>query len=197
MFGSSGHILRVDLSERKYSREPVDPYTNHFVGGRGINVKVIFDELDSKISPFYPRNKLLIGPGVLTGTMAPSASRTQLTTILPNGFLASSGIGGFIGAEIRYAGYDNIIIQGKSNNPIYIFINDNGVEFKVASHIWGKDTQETQRLIKKELNDADLQIMCIDVAGENLVSFSCIMTGLSSAAGHGGFGAIMGSKNLL
>lgn len=196
MFGRSGHILRVDLSERKYSREPVESYTHNFIGGRGINVKVVFDEVDSKISPFDQKNRLVIGPGILAGTPAPTASRSQITTILPNGLLASSGIGGFLGAEIRHSGYDNIIIQGKEERPGYIFINDTGVEFKDASHLWGKDTQETQQLLKKELNDPDVQIMCIGPAGESLVSFSCIMTGMTNAAGHGGYGAIMGSKNL-
>lgn len=194
--GWSGQILRIDLSKKESLTEAVAPYTRSFIGGRGINVKIMYDEVDPKIAPFDPANRLLLGPGVLAGTPAPAAGRMKVTTMCPNGFLASSGIGGFIGAEIRHAGYDNIIIQGKSGKPVYLYIHDDSVEFRDASHIWGKDTWETQQIIRREIGDPDVQVMCIGPGGENLVSFACIMTGIFSAAGHGGTGAIMGSKNL-
>ena len=194
-FGWSGQILRVDLSNKKSSTVAVTPYTS-FVGGRGINTKIVFDEVDSKISPFDPANRLLFGPGVLTGTPAPTASRMAVTTLCPNGVISSSGIGGFTGAEIRLAGYDNIIVQGKSDKPVYLYIHDDAVEYRDASQVWGKDTLETQHLIRRELGDPDVQVLCIGPAGENMVSFACIRTGIFSAAGRGGMGAVMGSKNL-
>ena len=167
-----------------------------FIGGRGINVKLLFDELEPCVQPFDPENLIIFGPGALTGTPAPNASRMAVSTLLPYGHIASSNMGAFIGAEMRYAGINQLIIQGKSDKPVYLFIHDNGVEFIDAGTMWGRGTDETQETIKKELKDPDAQVMCIGPAAENLVSFSCIMTGMHSAAGHGGFGAVMGSKNL-
>ncbi|MBA7617155.1 putative oxidoreductase YdhV [subsurface metagenome] len=196
-FGWSGQILRVDLSKMESSTEDIEPYTRPFIGGRGVNVKIMYDELDPQISPFDPANRLCLGPGVLSGTLAPASTRIKITTMSPNGLLANAGIGGFIPAEIRQAGYDNIVIQGKSDKPVYLYIHDDLVEFKDASHIWGKDTAETQQIIKGEVGDS-AEIMCIGPGGENLVSFGCIVTGIEgeSVAGRGGLGAIMGSKNL-
>ena len=194
-FGWSGQILRVDLSNRKSSTEPTEPYTQPFIGGRGISVKIMYDEVGPKISPFDPGNRLLFGAGVLGGTPAPSSSRMKVTSMSTFGLLTSAGIGGFIGAEIRHAGYDNIIIEGKSDKPVYLYIHNDSVEFKDATHLRGKNTWETRQIIKEEVGDS-AQIMCIGPGGENLVSFGCILTGRGSAAGRGGFGAIMGSKNL-
>jgi len=194
--GWSGKILRVDLSGQKTSVESVDPYVGRFIGGRGINVKIVYDEVDTALSHTDPENRLVLGPGVLTGSPVPTASRMKITSMGPNKLLMSSGIGGFIGAEVRYAGYDNIIVQGRSESPVYLYINDEGVAFRDARHIWGKDTYETEEIIKKDTGDEDVKVMCIGPAGENMVSFSCIMTGITSSAGHGGLGAVMGSKNL-
>ena len=194
-FGWTGQILRVDLSKRESSIEDTEPYTHSFIGGRGINVKIIYDEVDHKVSPFDPANRLCFGPGPLGGTLAPACSRMKVTTMSPNGLITNSGIGGFVGAEIRHAGYDNIIIQGKSDKPVYLYINDDSVEIRDAGHIWGKDTWEAQQIIKKELGNS-VQTMCIGPAGEKLVSFGSIITGRQSSAGRGGTGTIMGSKNL-
>jgi len=193
--GWSGQILRVDLSKMVSSREDVMPYTRSFIGGRSINVKMMYDEVAPKISPFDPANKLYFGPGVLTGTLTPGAARMKVTSMSPNGLLANSGIGGWIGREIRYAGYDNLVIEGKADKPVYLYIHDDSIEFKDASHIWSKDTYETQQIIREELG-GPVVAMCIGTGGENLVSFSSIQTETGSAAGRGGFGAVMGSKNL-
>jgi aldehyde:ferredoxin oxidoreductase len=196
-YGWSGQILRIDLSEKKTTIEDVMPYTRSFIGGRGINVKKIYDEVGPEISPFDPANRLCLGPGALAGTPAPSSSRTKITAMSPRGLLDSSGIGGFIGAEIKYAGYDNIIIQGKSDTPVYIYIRDDSVKFRDASHLWGKDPWEAQEMIRNELGDRDIQAVSIGLGGENLVSFASITTGrMASSAGRGGLGAIMGSKKL-
>ena len=194
-FGWSGQILRVDLSNRKSSTEPTEPYTQPFIGGRGISVKIMYDEVGPEISPFDPGNRLLFGAGVLGGTPAPASSRTKVTSMSPFGLLTSAGLGGFIGAEIKHAGYDNIIIEGKSDKPVYLYIHNDSVEFKDATHLRGKNTWETQQIIKEEIGGS-AQIMCIGPGGENLVSFGCILTGRGSAAARGGLGAIMGSKNL-
>ena len=114
-FGWAGKILRVDLSGREFTEEDSAPYTGPFIGGRGINVKVAYDEIGLDISPFDPENRLVIGPGVLAGTLAPASSRTKVTSMSPHGFMASSGIGGSVGAEIKWAGYDNVVIQGRSD----------------------------------------------------------------------------------
>jgi aldehyde:ferredoxin oxidoreductase len=194
-FGWSGQILRVDLSNGQSQTEDTEPYTESFIGGKGINLKIIYDEVGPEIAAFDPANRLCFGPGVLTGTLAPAAGRMKVTSVSPHGRLASSGIGGFIGAEIRHAGYDNLVVQGRSEEPVYLHIHDDAVDLRDAAHIWGKGTQETQRLIKEEIGDS-VEIVCIGPAGENLVTFGCILTGMGSTAGRHGLGAIMGSKRL-
>jgi aldehyde:ferredoxin oxidoreductase len=194
-FGWTGKILRVDLSSGKTWTEDTEPYTRRFIGGKGINVKIMYDEVGPDVGPFDPENRICFGPGVLTGTAAPSHSRMKLTSISPNGNLQNSGIGGHIPAEIKRAGYDNVVIQGASDRPVYLSIANDKVEIKDAAHIWGKGTQGTQRVIKEELGES-AKVLCIGPAGENLVSFGCVITGFGSTAGRGGFGAIMGSKNL-
>jgi aldehyde:ferredoxin oxidoreductase len=194
-FGWSGQILRVNLSNAESHTEDVEPYARSFIGGKGINLKIMYDEVSPGTSAFDNENLLCFGPGVLTGTLAPSSGRMKVTSVSPHGLLANSGIGGFIGAQIRHAGYDNLIIQGKSDKPVYLYIHDESVEFRDAAHLWGKGSQETQRLIKEEVGDS-AEVLCIGPAGENLVSFAAILTGMGSAAGRHGLGSVMGSKRL-
>ena len=194
-FGWSGRILRVNLSNSESHTESVEAYTPSFVGGKGINLKIMYDEVSPETSAFDSANLLCFGPGVLTGTLAPASGRMKVTSVSPHGLLANSGIGGFIGAHIRRAGYDNLVIKGKSDKPVYLHIHDESVEFRDAAHLWGEGTQETQRLIKEEIGDS-VEIVCIGPAGENLVSFAAILTGMGSAAGRHGLGSIMGSKRL-
>lgn len=195
MSGWSGKILRVDLSNKSVTVEPTAPYIP-FVGGRGISIKIMFDEVGPEVAPFDPENRIIFGPGVLTGTPAPTASRMKITTMGSNGLIGSGGVGEGLGAEIRFAGYDQIIFQGKADKPTYVFINDDKVEFRDASALWGKETMETRKLIKEELDDNAVQVASIGPAGESLVAFACIKTGVFTTAGRGGMGAIMGSKNL-
>jgi aldehyde:ferredoxin oxidoreductase len=195
--GWTGKILDIDLSNMKITTKDTLPYTELFIGGRGINVKILFDEIDFSIDPFDPGNILAIGPGALAGTPAPCSSRSTITAISPRGLIDSSNIGGFIGAEIKFAGYDHIFISGKAEEPAYVYVSDDVVKIEDARHLWGKDPWMTQQLIRKELGDRDIQCMSIGQAGENQVHFACIMTGrLTSAAGRCGLGAIMGAKNL-
>jgi len=194
-FGWAGQILRLDLSNRTASTMPTEPYTQLFIGGRGISAKILYDEVDLEISPFDPENKIFFAPGVLTGTAAPSTSRLKVYGLSTNGFLGATGLGAYIPNEIKWAGYDNIIVEGKSDKPAYVYINNDSIEFKDASHLWGKDVYETQQIIKEELGD-QTQIMCIGPGGEKAIAFGSIHTGWGSAAGRCGFGGIMGSKNL-
>ena len=194
-FGWAGKILRIDLSDRKSWTEPVEPYTRSFVGGRGISAKILYDELDPKLSRFDPESRLSFGPGVLTGTPAAGSSRLKISGLGAGGFMRVSGLGGHVPKEIKWAGYDLIVVQGKSDKPVYAFIYDDVVELRDASHVWGKDTYDTQLLLKEELGQS-VEVMCIGPAAENGVSFSSIHTGWGSAAGLCGLGGVMGSKNL-
>ncbi|MBW1713187.1 MAG: hypothetical protein JRJ59_08585 [Deltaproteobacteria bacterium] len=191
----SGQILRIDLSNRKYWTEDTEPYKRLFIGGKGINVKIMYDEVGPEVGPFDEQNRLCLGPGVLAGTLAPTHSRMKITGVSPHGLMNNSGLGGYVPAAIRVAGYDNVIIQGKSEKPVYIFIDDSRVEFREAAPIWGLDTQTTQQAIKSELGPS-VKVCCVGPAGEKLVNFGCIVSGKGHAAGRGGFGAVMGSKNL-
>ncbi len=196
-FGRAGKILRVDLTHKKFVVEDVRPYAESYIGGRGINVKIVYDQIGTAVSPFDPENLLCIGPGTLAGTPAPCSSRSTITAMSPRGLLDSAGIGGFIGSEIKFAGYDHIIIQGKSERPVYLWVTNDSVEVRDARQLWGRDPWQTQQLIRDELGDRDIQSLSIGLAGENLVHFACVITGrLQSAAGRCGMGAIMGSKNL-
>ena len=148
-FGWSGQILRVDLSKKESTTEDTEPYTRSFIGGRGINVKILYDETAPETSPFDPISPLIFGAGVLGGTPVPS-SRVEVTAKSPEtGFLGTSNLGGFFGPELKFAGYDNIVLTGKADNPVYLFIYNDNVEIRDASHLWGKDTEQTTESLHK------------------------------------------------
>ncbi len=192
-----GTVLRVDLGTREISKELLDPkLVNSFIGGRGINSWLLYQNVLPEESPFHPHNPLIFGIGPLTGTMLPAASRFTVTARSPlTSGHGDANAGGFFGPELKFAGYDHIIFKGRSPRPVYLFIENDRVELRDASHLWGKDTWETQQLIREELKDGDIQIACIGPAGENMVRVSCIIHGLKRAAAKS-MGPIMGSKNL-
>ncbi len=198
IFGWAGKILRVNLSNEKVVQKPLDKdLTLNFLGGRGINVKLLHDELKFGIDPLGPENILIFGTGPLTGTTGPSAGRYNVTALSPlTGILGDSNSGGFFAPELKYTGFDHLLINGKAKKPMYLWINDDEVEFKDAVDIWGKDTWETQKIIREELGDQEIQMACIGPAGEKLVRFANVRTGLKNSAGRTGMGAVMGSKNL-
>ena len=198
MFGWAGKNLRVDLSKRKVVKEPLNKELVHrFIGGRGINSKTLFDELEPGINPYSPDNKLIFGTGPLAGTFAPASARWTVTTKSPlTGILGDAHAGGHWAAELKFAGYDHIVLQGKAKKPVYLSIDDCDIELRDASEIWGEDTWKTQRFIKEDLGDPNIQVVCIGPAGERLVRFACIIHSLKRAAGRTGMGAVMGSKNL-
>jgi aldehyde:ferredoxin oxidoreductase len=191
----AGTILRVDLSEGKITREPTSSYAADFLGGRGINTKILYDEMPPEIKPLDPEARLIFGAGPLCGTPV-SASRTEVTTKSPEtGFLGSANFGGTFGPEFKFAGYDHIVITGKAAKPVYLFIYNDRVELRDASHLWGKDTYETQEILRQEI-DPEVEVACIGQAGENLVHFASVQHGLRHGAGRTGTGCVMGSKNL-
>jgi len=201
MDGWTGKILRVDLTRGSHSVEDLDPdLAKNFIGGRGLATKLLFDEIDPMIDPFSPDNKLLFATGPLTGTGAIGGSRLMVVTKSPlTGAAACSNIGGYFGPELKFAGYDILILEGKAPKPVYLLINDGDVQIKPAQHLWGKTTVETEPMIKSEIGDAQkakqTQIACIGPGGEKLVRIASIMHA-GHAAGRSGVGAVMGSKNL-
>jgi len=190
-----GNILRIDLSKGKITKEPTAAYSGDFLGGRGINIKLLYDEVPPGLDPLDPASYLIFGVGPLCGTQVP-ASRVEVTAKSPEtGFLASSNFGGSFGPELKFAGYDNIVITGKADKPVYLWIHNDEVEIRDASHLWGKDTYETQEIIRSEI-DPDVKVACIGQAGENRVHFATVQSELGHGAGRTGTGGVMGSKNL-
>ncbi len=194
----TGKLLRVNLSTKSFNVESIDPELfKLYLGGRGLASKILMDEIDSKIDPLSPENKLIFATGLLTGTTAPTGGRYMVVTKGPlTGTIASSNSGGFFGAELKFSGYDMLIVEGKADKPVYISIMNGEVEIKDASHLWGKDTYFTTDAILKEVGDERAKVSCIGPAGENLVLISSIINDKGRAAGRTGVGAVMGSKML-
>jgi aldehyde:ferredoxin oxidoreductase len=190
-------LLRVDLTQRKFREERIDEsMILKFLGGRGLGAKILFDELEPTTDPLEAENKLLFLTGPLIGTGAPWCVKYSVVTKSPlSGTILMSLAGGFFGPALRRSGYDGLIIEGKSEEPIYLWIHNGSAEFKKASHLWGMSTEECQDDIRKELSGPAAQIACIGPAGERAVRLACIISG-RRAAGRGGAGAVMGSKNL-
>jgi aldehyde:ferredoxin oxidoreductase len=198
MNGYMGKLLVVDLTSGKIEDEPLnESYANQFIGGSGLACRYLYDSLDPDTSPLNPASPLFLITGPLTGTRAPLCGRHVVCGRSPlTGIWNESHVGGFVGAELRFAGYDGIIIRGSSPKPVYLWVQDGGGELRDAGHLWGKDTFETQTLIKEELGDARMRVACIGPAGENQVLLANIIHDHARAAGRGGMGAVMGSKNL-
>lgn len=197
MKGWVGKILRVDLTRGQWKTEELDRgLARHFIGGRGLGSKILYDEIDPRIDPFSPNNKLIMATGPLTGTSASAAGRYMAITKSPlTGTIACSNSGGHFGAELKFAGFDLVIIEGKAKEPVYLFIEDGKVEIRDAKPLWGKTTHEATDQILSE-TDMDARVACIGPAGEKLVRFACIINDKHRAAGRSGVGAVMGSKNL-
>jgi len=196
-YGYAGKILRINLNTKKYVVEPTSNYIPKYLGGRGINQWVLLKELKPWVTPFEPASIICFGAGALVGTLVPGAARLNVDS--KNAFttgIGSGNAGGWFASELKYAGYDNIIIHGKSKEPVYLWIEDDKVSIKPAGEIWGKRTAETEQMIKEELGKSDIQVLCIGPAGENIVKQACIVVSGSRIVGRCGLGAIMGSKNL-
>jgi aldehyde:ferredoxin oxidoreductase len=191
-------ILNVDLTTGQVSTEEVSRRDLvRLLGGRGLAAKVLYERIPAGMDPLDPENVLIWSPGTLSGTSAPSSGRTSVTCKGPaTGLYLKVSVGGHLGAELKYAGYDYLVISGRAPDPVYLWIDEDRVEIRQAQHLWGKGTRETDDLIKAELDDDEIQTGIIGPAGENKVLFSCIMVSRYNSASRGGVGAVMGSKNL-
>ncbi|MFW9783269.1 MAG: aldehyde ferredoxin oxidoreductase family protein [Candidatus Heimdallarchaeota archaeon] len=168
-----------------------------YLGGRGINMYLLYNHLLPGIDPLSPENVLLVGTGLLTGIPALGSGRCDISAKSPlTGAIGDSNIGGFFAPEMRMAGFDHLVITGKAEKPSYLFINDENIEIRDASNIWGKNTFETQGLIRSKNGDEEIKSLVIGKAGENLVRFANVRTGMKNSAGRTGMGCVMGSKNL-
>ncbi|MEI6205855.1 MAG: aldehyde ferredoxin oxidoreductase N-terminal domain-containing protein [Desulfuromonadales bacterium] len=196
-YAETGFNLEIDLTRGNIERVATDPkLTRLYLGGLGTNSKILWDRVPPEVEPFSPENLLIFGTGLLVGTPAPGCNRTIVSTISPQtGLMAYSMMGGFWAPELKYAGYDKVIFRGKSPKLIYIWINNDKVEIRDASHLQGKGAVETQELIKKELKDPNVQVAAIGLAGENRVFTASIEQGRSSAS-RLGIGAVMGDKGI-
>lgn len=197
MKGWMGKLIRVNLSDETIKVEDLNMEdANLYLGGRGLGSKYLYDEIDPKVDPLSPDNKLIFMTGPMTGTFAACAGRFNVVAKAPlTGTIGASNSGGYFGPELKFAGYDGIIFEGKSETPVYLKIYDDKIELKSAEHLWGKDVFETTDTLLLE-NEEDAKVACIGVAGEKQVLFATIMNDKDRAAGRSGLGAVMGSKNL-
>jgi len=196
-YAETGYNLEIDLSTGNIERVETDPrLTELHLGGLGTSAKIIWDRVPPEVKPFSPENLLIFSAGLLGGTPAPGANRTIVSTISPQTeLLAYSMMGGFFAPELKHAGYDKVIIRGQSSKLVYLWIHNDKVEIRDASHLQGKGAVETQELIKQELKEPNSHVAAIGLAGENRVFYASIEQGRSSASRQG-LGAVMGDKGL-
>lgn len=197
MHGWMGRILRIDLSKKKISSQPLtNEQAELFLGGRGLGAEILFRELPRGIGPLSPENKLIFATGPLTGTGAPTSGRYSVTTRSPlTGTIFDSNSGGHFGVQLKRSGWDAVVLDGRADRPSYIWIHDDATEIRNADHVWGLDTHATEDTVKSETHK-DAKVACIGPAGERQVLISSIINDKHRAAGRGGVGAVMGSKNL-
>ncbi len=196
MKGLMNKTVKIDLSTGKQTIMTIDQDVRRkFIGGRGLGLKLYTDMCSADVDAFDKENALIFSTGPLTGIIQ-TAGRYQVTSKSPlTGAIIDSSSGGFFGANLKKAGFDGLVITGKSDKPVYLIITEEGIEIKDAINIWGKDTHETMKILKDEINP-NISVACIGPAGENLIPYASIMNDKDRAAGRGGVGAIMGSKNL-
>ena len=199
MYGYMGKILRVNLTKNSFFEEGLnEDDVKNYIGGSGVGTKILFDETKAETKALDPDNPLIFMTGPFTGTNTPLSGRHAVISKSPlTNIFASCDVGGSFGTALKASGYDGIVITGRASEPKYIYINDGNVEIRDASAVWGKDTYETDEILKNE-TDAKAEITCIGPAGENLVRFASIMSDGKDgrAAGRAGLGAVMGSKKL-
>ncbi len=196
--GYNGKLLRVNLTAGTTTTEKLSyEFCRKYMGGAGFVTYFLWKELKAGIDPLGPENKLIFALGPVSGLQLPGAARFCIGAKSPlTGTIAKSETGGYFMAELKRAGFDAVIIEGKADKPVYLWIQDGEAVIKDAAHIWGKETRETRDMIRAELGDDHIQVASIGIGGENMVRYACIMGSLYDAAGRGGTGAVMGSKNL-
>jgi aldehyde:ferredoxin oxidoreductase len=196
--GYNGKILRVNLTKMTTSTESLsEQFCRMYIGGAGFIAYYLWKELRPGTDALSPENKLILALGPVSGLNLPGAARNCIGAKSPlTGGIAKSEVGGFWMAQLKRAGFDAIIVEGKASKPVYLWINDGKAAIRDATKLWGKETLDTEVAIRADLGDKRIQLAMIGPAGENMVRYACIMEGLHDAAGRGGLGAVMGSKNL-
>ena len=197
MYGWHNKLLRVDLSNKRVRIENIDPQVSKdYIGGRGVAMRYLYDEVDPTTDPLGPENKLIMATGPLTSTPAPTGNRYMVIAKSPlSGALTNSNAGGDFPTWMKRTGFDLFIFEGKADKPVYLWINEDQVEIRSAEHLWGKDVHETTDILLEE-TDPDAKVACIGPAGENLSLIAAIMNDKHRAAARSGIGAVMGSKKL-
>jgi aldehyde:ferredoxin oxidoreductase len=191
-------IAYINLSTGEIEIKPIPiEVRKKFLGGRGLDAYLLYNHTEKGCDPLGPKNTLMISGGFLTATCASATARTHIMAKSPlTGLLGSANMGGFFAPELAWAGFHHLVIKGKAKKPVYLWIHNGEIEIRDASSLWGKTTTETQWAIRKELNDEEIKSLVIGPAGENLVRFANVMTGIKNSGGRSGMGAVMGSKNL-
>ena len=197
MFSYGGHVLRIDLASGAASRERTDEsLARAFLGGRGLNVKWLHDHLPAHTDPLSPRNVLVFGAGPLAGTSFPGGARFNISAMSPQtGILGDSNAGGFFGPEMKFAGYDQIVFEGRARAPVWVVVEDDHVELRPADRLWGTDVCETTSAIEQAIGDR-VQVATIGQGAENGVRFAGVFVNRHRAAARTGMGAVMASKKL-
>jgi aldehyde:ferredoxin oxidoreductase len=198
MDGYAGKIAYADLSAGKVTIKPTpSKLKKEYIGGRGFGIRLLTDMVDPKIDPLGEKNVLVYAAGPLTGTGIPLGSRYEVSTISPlSGTAMSANSGGVFGWKMKKAGFDAVVVTGKAKKPVWLFLDSGKAELRDATGLWGKTTGQTTDAITDDLKDKSVRVACIGPAGEKLVLFACIINEKTRAAGRGGVGAVMGSKNL-
>jgi aldehyde:ferredoxin oxidoreductase len=198
LHGYGGTILRVDLTDGTVDRHPTEEsLARAYLGGRGLNVKRLWDELPAHTDGLAPENLLVFGVGPLVGTTFPGGARFNVSAMSPQtGILGDSNAGGFFGPELKFAGYDQVLIRGRADHPVYLWIKDDVVELRDARGLWGQDVWGSTHAIHDELGDPDVQVATVGQGAENGVRFAGVFVNLNRPAARTGMGAVMASKNL-
>jgi len=198
-YGWTGQILDVDLGTGEISARRTDTYTRATIGGRALAARIAWDEIPAGAGAFDGANRVIIATGPLTGTLSPTSGRTVMATVSPRTYprewYTHSTLGGWFGAELKYAGYDAVVVRGKASTPVYLEIRDAQVSLRDASDLWGNEAREAQLVLRERLGGR-AQVLAIGPAGEHRVRFATVQHAEENAAGHSGFGAVWGAKNL-
>ena len=198
MFGYAGRMLHVDLEKKKSHVETLqEDFCRDYIGGNGFAIKILYTHSSPKIDPLGPENPLIFAVGPFAGTMVPTGGKYIVQAKSPlTGFMGEAVSSGYWAHALKYAGFDAVIVQGRSEKPVYLFLDDDTIQFTDAGHLWGKDAIETMQMTREDIGDENVAVAAIGPAGEKGVRFACISNDRHRQAGRTGMGAVMGSKNL-
>lgn len=193
----TGKVLRINLTNKSYLVEDLpEEWKSLYMGARGFNMIRLLEEVDPDCDPLGPENKLIFGVSPASGTNMPGQRLNVSAKSPQTGILGDSNTGGHWGTELKYAGYDQLILEGKSDKPVYILINNDKVEFRDASHLWKKDPKTVHTVIRDELDDLNIQVICTGIGADNGVKFAGLFSNIMRANGRTGMGTVMASKNV-